>query len=148
MAEISEQQHVGSFKLPSKGFMKQKPSDSFDVDDEDEFSEAKKTKKQRANVRCELDHYLDGDMLPDNSEFDVLGYWKKYRKYPTLRKIARDILVIHISTVASESTFGMSGTVIGPHRCRLHAKTMEASMCLQNWMTEDVKGNANFLHYN
>ena len=54
--------------------MKPKPSDSFVVDDEEEFTQAKKTKQQRVNVRCELDNYLDDDMLPDDTEFDVLDY--------------------------------------------------------------------------
>lgn len=86
-----------------------------------------------------MDHYLDDDTLLDDSKFDVLDYWKKYRKYPTLWKIARDILAILISTVALDSAFSMSGRVISPHRCRLHVKTVEALICLQNWMTDDAK---------
>ena len=43
--EIDEQQHVGFSKLASKCSMKQKPSYSFDIDDEDEFTKAKETKQ-------------------------------------------------------------------------------------------------------
>jgi len=80
-------------------------------------------------VRCELDHYLDDDTLPDNLEFYVLDYWKKNCKYPMLRRIARDILVIPTFIVASKSAFSMSGRIIGPHRCRFHAMVVEELMC-------------------
>lgn len=91
------------------------------------------------NVKCELD--LEEDPLPDDDDLNVLCFWQKIRKYPTLRKIARAILAIPISTVASESAFSMGGMVISPHRSKLHAKTVEALMCLQNWIIDDVKGN-------
>jgi len=38
-----------------------------------------------------------------------LDFWKKDFKYPILRMIARDILAIPVSTVASESAFSMGG---------------------------------------
>ena len=58
--------------------------------------------------------------------------------------IARDILAIPVSTVASESAFSMGGQVVGPHRSRLHSKTVEALMCLQNWMIGGMTGNMYF----
>ena len=82
--------------------------------------------------------------MPDIAHFDILDFWKKDFKYPTLRMIARDILAIPVSTVASESAFSMGGWVVGPHRSRLHAKTVEALMCLQNWMIGGMKGNMYF----
>jgi len=64
----------------------------------------------------------------------MLDFWKKDLKYPTLRMIARDVLLIPISTVASESALSMEGWVVSPHRSRLHAKIVESLMCLQNLM--------------
>lgn len=58
-----------------------------------------------------------------------------------LQKIAKDILVIHISTVASESTFSTSGRLVSLHRSRLHPNTLEALMCGQNWLLKGIKGN-------
>jgi len=112
---------------------------------QDRYAAHKKTKKRRVNLKSELDHYLEEDVMPDIKQFDILDFWKKDFKYPTLRMIARDVLAIPVSTVASESAFSMGGRVVSQHRSRLHAKTVEALMCLQNWMIgETVRGNVCF----
>ncbi|KAK9992708.1 hypothetical protein SO802_027693 [Lithocarpus litseifolius] len=61
-------------------------------------------------------------------------------KYPTLQRIARDILAIPMTTVASESAFSTSGRLLSPHRSRLHHDTLEALMCGQNWLWSELKG--------
>ena len=79
--------------------------------------------------------------MSDIKNFDILDFWKKDFKYPILRMISRDFLAIPVSTVASESAFSMGGRVVSPHRLKLHAKTVEALMYLQNWMIgETTKG--------
>ena len=83
-------------------------------------------------MRTELDYYLDDDPYPDRPGFDVLHFWKLDPKYPTLKKIVRDVLAIPASTVASESAFSTGGRVLSPHRSSLHFDTVEALMCLQN----------------
>ncbi|KAJ9557176.1 hypothetical protein OSB04_011790 [Centaurea solstitialis] len=61
-------------------------------------------------ITSELDHYLQEKVWKKNIELDILSWWKTNGfKYPTLQKIARDILAIPISTVASESAFSTSG---------------------------------------
>ena len=55
-------------------------------------------------------------------------------KYPVLQTIARDILAIPVSTVASESAFSFSRRLVSPHRNRLHPKMIEAFMCAQSWL--------------
>lgn len=94
-------------------------------------------------AKSELDHYLEEPVLPRTQNFDILSWWKvNGPKYPTLQAIARDILVIPISTVASESAFSTSGRLVSPHRSRLHPKTMEALMCAQNWLwAAEILGN-------
>ncbi|KAK9683107.1 hypothetical protein RND81_10G117100 [Saponaria officinalis] len=109
-------------------------------DESDKWSQIKKTKKKKVNVRSELDHYLEEDALPESKNFDILQFWNIELKYPTLQKIARDILVIPVSTVASESAFSMGGRVVSPHRSRLHANTIEALMCMQNWILDQYSG--------
>ncbi|CAL5360640.1 unnamed protein product [Camellia sinensis] len=105
------------------------------------FISRKRSKKMK-NVRSELDHYLEDDVLPRTSGFDVLNWWKASGpKYPTLQAIARDILAIPVSTVASESAFSTSGRLVSPHRSRLHPNTLEALMCAQSWLWgEEMKG--------
>lgn len=46
-------------------------------------------------------------------------------KYPTLQKIAKDILAIPISTVPLESAFSTGGWLLSPHRSMLHEDTLE-----------------------
>ncbi|KAL9230868.1 hypothetical protein vseg_006162 [Gypsophila vaccaria] len=113
----------------------------------DKWSQAKKIKKKKINVRSELDHYLEDDALPESSHFYILKFWNIELKYPTLQRIARDILAIPASTVASESAFSMGGRVVTPHRSRLYTNTNEVLMCMQNWMIGQYSsyslGNAN-----
>ena len=80
--------------------------------------------------------------MPRTLDFDILTWWKANGpKYPTLQRIARDILTIPVSTVASESAFSTSGRVLSPHRSKLHPKTVEALMCAQNLLWARIKGN-------
>ncbi|CAL8085919.1 unnamed protein product [Prunus armeniaca] len=94
------------------------------------------------HVKSELDHYLEESLLPrnDDDDFDILCWWKSNGiKYPTLHDIARDILAIPVSTVASESCFSTSGRIISPHRSRLHSKTVEALMCARDWLWSEIR---------
>jgi len=55
-------------------------------------------------------------------------------KFPVLSDIARDVLAISITTVASESAFSTRSHVLDPFRSFLAPKTMEAIICTQNWL--------------
>ena len=78
----------------------------------------------------EFDHFIDEGVLKRNEEFDILAWWKNNGlKYHILQKIAKDILVILVITVASKFAFCTSGRLLSPHHSRLHPKTMEAMMC-------------------
>lgn len=100
-------------------------------------------KGKSAHVKSELDNYLEDERLPRKGEFDILVWWKANRlKYPTLQAIARDVLAVPVSSVASESSFSTSGRILRPNRSRLHPKTLEALMCTQNWLiAKDNGGN-------
>ncbi|CAL5202145.1 unnamed protein product [Lathyrus oleraceus] len=69
----------------------------------------------------ELDIYFDDELLELNEEhfedFDVLLYWKfNEKKFPILSIMARDVLSIPITTVASESSFSIGGRVLTKYR--------------------------------
>ncbi|KAL8519106.1 hypothetical protein ACS0TY_010153 [Phlomoides rotata] len=67
-------------------------------------------------------------------EFDILTWWKVNTiKYTVLSKVARDVLAISVSTIASESAFSTSGRVIEPYRSSL-SPTVEALICAQDWL--------------
>jgi hypothetical protein len=82
-------------------------------------------KKTTSFVRSKNERYLDEETLPhdENEYFDILGWWKlEGTRYPTLSQIARDILAITITTVASELAFSTSERVLSEHRSRLTPK--------------------------
>jgi len=117
---------------------------SVDVDDDDDaLTETKYMKvfmkhlEEESNSECmsEVDRYfLDGCEASTN-EFDILLWWKvNAPKYPILAEIARDILAIPISTVASESAFSNGGRILDPFRSSLSPLTVEALVCTQDWL--------------
>ncbi|CAL5077025.1 unnamed protein product [Urochloa decumbens] len=90
---------------------------------------------QRKQGTNELDRYLQDDLFPcDEDDFDILHWWKMHSPmYPTLARIACDLLAVPASTVPSESAFSTSSRVISDYRCSLSIDTVEALMCLQDW---------------
>ena len=83
----------------------------------------------------ELDKYLEAETDPTSAPFDILQYWKtSCTTYPILARMARDMLAVPASTVASESAFSSGEKVISAYRSRLTSKTVEALICLQDWI--------------
>ena len=106
-----------------------------------EFAEFLQQDKDPSHEISELDKYLDAANVPLVQDFDILNWWKTNGgTYPILQQIARDILSIPVSTVASESAFSTSGRVLNPYRSRLLPEAVEALMCTQNWIWATLKG--------
>lgn len=100
-----------------------------------EFAEFLQQDKDSSHDISDLDKYLDAANVPLVQDFDILNWWKTNGgTYPILQQIARDILSIPVSTVASESAFSTSGRVLNPYRSRLLPEAVEALMCTQNWI--------------
>ena len=99
--------------------------------------------------KSELDRYLDEEAVCIHTKnFNVLDWWKVAgTRYPTLRRIARDIYAIPVTTVASESAFSTGGRVLSEHRSRLTTKMLEALMCSQDWIKNKYKGILLFYLY-
>ncbi|GJT67243.1 zinc finger BED domain-containing protein RICESLEEPER 2-like protein [Tanacetum coccineum] len=67
--------------------------------------------------KSELDRYLNEDVEDESDKFDILNWWKvNSPRFPVLSLLARDVLAIPISTVASESVFSTSGRVLDAFR--------------------------------
>ncbi|KAL4651936.1 hypothetical protein ACB092_01G196900, partial [Castanea dentata] len=82
------------------------------------------------DIISEFELYASEKVSPRTEQFD----------YPTLERIARDILAIPMTIVASGSAFSTSGRLLSPHRSRLHHDTLEALMCGQSWLWSELKG--------
>lgn len=88
--------------------------------------------------RSELDQYLEESLLPRVHEFDVLGWWKLNKtKYPTLSKMARDILTIPVCTLGGDSVFDTARKEMDSYRCSLQPATLEALICAKDWLKRE-----------
>lgn len=95
-------------------------------------------------VRTELDLYLEEQIIPRIPDEDIMTWWKYGgAKYPTLQRIARDILPIPASAVISESAFNTNDRLLSPHRSQLAPSMVEALMCMKAWSRADMIGDGN-----
>ncbi|GKD82269.1 zinc finger BED domain-containing protein RICESLEEPER 2, partial [Tanacetum coccineum] len=88
-------------------------------------------------TETELDRYLREPKieLRKGQSLDILQWWKvNGPRFPIVSKMARDILAIQISTVASEAAFSTGGRVLDPYRTRLSTTIVEALICTQDWV--------------
>jgi hypothetical protein len=91
---------------------------------------------QRAT--SEFGRYTGTDFLasmgPEEfAHFDILAWWKgRESQFPILTIMARDLLTVQASTVASESAFSLSGRVLSIRRTRLTPASLEMCICLKD----------------
>ncbi|KAL4574973.1 hypothetical protein LXL04_021813 [Taraxacum kok-saghyz] len=65
----------------------------------------------------------------------LMSWWKtNSAKYPTLAKIARDILAVPATSVASEAAFSVGGRIIDECRSSMATETVEALVTTQDWL--------------
>ncbi|GAA0152163.1 hypothetical protein LIER_10712 [Lithospermum erythrorhizon] len=80
------------------------------------------------NFKSDLDYYIDESIfqVPPNIKFDVLQWWMVNEpKYLILSKLAKDVLSIPVTTVASESTFSAGRRSIDPKRASMEVSIVE-----------------------
>ncbi|KAL4586566.1 hypothetical protein LXL04_011203 [Taraxacum kok-saghyz] len=135
--QVSSTQCGSSIPTPDKSSM------LVDSDDEDSFNmfandlEKECEEDDAFNKKNELEKYLEerSDGERKNKDFDILVWWKmSTSKYPVLAMMARDVLAIQVSTVASESSFSTGGRVLDSFRSSLDPTMVEALICCQNWI--------------
>ncbi|XP_050214084.1 zinc finger BED domain-containing protein RICESLEEPER 2-like [Mercurialis annua] len=90
--------------------------------------------------KSELELYLNEAIVEEEGDFDILRWWKlNSERLPILSRLARDVVAIPVSTVASESAFSTSGRVLDAFRSSLTPKIVEALVCCQDWLRDSNK---------
>lgn len=80
--------------------------------DYDQYVQSTSSREEKS----ELELYLAEPVKKLNDNIDILDYWSKSAaRYPQLARLARDILAVPVSSVASESAFSLSKKVTVPH---------------------------------
>lgn len=81
---------------------------------------------------------MDEPKVDRKINLNVLDFWKANQfRYPELSILARDVLSIPISTVASEASFSVGGRVLDQYRSALKPKNVEALICTRDWIFGD-----------
>lgn len=116
--------------------------DTLMENEDDEFQNYLHELKDYDQVESnELDKYMSEPLLKHSGQFDILSWWRgRVAEYPILTQIARDVLAIQVSTVASESAFSAGGRVVDPYRNRLGSEIVEALICTKDWVAASRKG--------
>ena len=100
---------------------------------------AKGKRQVGPSSRCDLSKYLDTDyrsyLSPNEvKNIDIMKWWKSHEfTFPMLSKMARDLLIPPMSTVASESSFSIDANIIGDKRTTLTTEMLETLICLKDW---------------
>ncbi|XP_062086406.1 zinc finger BED domain-containing protein RICESLEEPER 2-like [Humulus lupulus] len=84
----------------------------------------------------DLEYYLSDRREKLDPTFDILRWWKQNGfKYPIIARMAKDVLAVQMSTVASESAFSTGGRILDSFRSSLSPRMVEALICSKNWYT-------------
>ncbi|KAA8523504.1 hypothetical protein F0562_009927 [Nyssa sinensis] len=91
--------------------------------------------QERASSKTEVDRYLEDSLECHTSNFEILGWWKmNSSRYRILSQVARDVLAIPISTIASESAFSTGERILDQFHGSLTPKIVECLICTQDWL--------------
>ena len=79
------------------------------LQDFDSFSDEHNT----VSMKSDLEMYFEEQLVPRSINLDILAHWKENAsRYAVLSLMARDILAIPLSIVASESAFSIGGRLL------------------------------------
>ena len=93
----------------------------------------------------DLEQYCNEPLLSwkEGDYFDILNWWKTQGvRYPILVRMARDVLAIPATTVASESAFSLGERIGHKYRSRLDPQVVEALVCTKNWISASREGKS------
>ena len=97
----------------------------------------KEKKNHILHIYLEEGIYICKEELDD--DFNALDCWKTNNmKFCILSNMARDILSIPITTVASKSAFSAGGRVLDQYRSSLKPQTIEALISIRDWVYGEI----------
>jgi hypothetical protein len=90
----------------------------------------------------ELSTYLDSDTVQKyDDDLNLLTWWQDHKlTYPSISMLAKDILIVPVSTISLESAFSLTGRIIEERR--LTSEMVEMLTCIKDW----EEGNARTQH--
>ncbi|KAK2661665.1 hypothetical protein Ddye_000239 [Dipteronia dyeriana] len=91
-------------------------------------SQAPRANEAAATGGAKLNKFLEAqfDSVGNTEEFDPLLWQKNYSyRYLIMSHLARDVLIIPVSTISSEQAFSTSGRIIEPKRNSLSFEMVE-----------------------
>nr|KAJ0197933.1 hypothetical protein LSAT_V11C700376070 [Lactuca sativa] len=134
-------------RLDSGGSSQQEASQiAIDVDDDNDFfGDFLCTGGSNSDpTDNELRTYLKENIVNYKKDFSILGWWRVNAiRFPTIARMAKDILAIQISSVASESAFSTCGRVVSEYRTSLSTLIVEALLCTQDWVRKSTNAIIN-----
>ena len=105
-----------------------------------------KTKKQKISSSShfnELVSYNKTDFEISNiSNFNILDWWRAKSSpefYPIMAIMARDLLTVQASTIASESAFSLSGRILTDRRSNLSPQSLEICVCYKDYLDAEKR---------
>ena len=100
---------------------------------DEKFAQFSSQRRGTSIDKSELDAYLEEALVRGDENFEILSWWKtNSNKYHVLSLMARDFLAIPLSTISSESTFSLSGSILGDNRSSMIPQTLEALVCCKD----------------
>ena len=146
MYQAYQNEYAQSTDGPSCTTTSQEGNTDLMVEDEDDYFLSQQGTHGSNDGDTDLDKYMAEARVRLSKvafeNFDILSWWKTHQDvYPVLSMLARDVLAIQVSTVASEAAFSAGGRVIDPFRSRLDPYVVEALICTKDWVAASRKND-------
>ncbi|KAL0016269.1 hypothetical protein SO802_003338 [Lithocarpus litseifolius] len=127
--------------IPSRQTMARDVIHIYGVERE-KLREALKGRKAEKSIGCsnKIEKYL-AEICESRRDvkFEILGWLKaNSNRYQVLSKMARDVLAIPVSIIASKSAFSTEGRILDPFRSSLSLLMVQNLVCAQNWLQAHV----------